>query len=68
LITEDTVKYIKARRMKGWRHLSRMEDIKLIKEIIDWSPVGVRTNRRPKNRWRDEVIKELKKIKLRKLR
>ena len=25
-----------------------MEDIKLVKEITDWSPVGVRTNRRPK--------------------
>jgi hypothetical protein len=42
-----------------------MEDIKLIKETADWSPVGVRTNRRPKNRWTDEVINELKKRKLR---
>jgi len=42
-----------------------MEDIKLVKEITDWSPVGVRTTGRPKNRWRDEVINDLKKRKLR---
>jgi hypothetical protein len=40
-----------------------MEDVKLITEIINWSAVGVRTNRRPKIKWRDEVIKELKKLK-----
>ena len=35
-----------------------MEGIKLVKEITDWSHVGVRTTGRPKNRWRDEVIND----------
>ena len=40
--------------------MSRMEYIKLVKEITDWSLVGVRNTERPKNRWRDEVINDLK--------
>jgi hypothetical protein len=41
-----------------------MEDVKHVKEIIDWNPIGVRTKGRPKNRW-SEVINDLKKLKLR---
>jgi hypothetical protein len=39
-------------------------DIKLVKKITDWDPVGVRTKGRPKNGWRDEVMIDLKKLKL----
>jgi len=42
-----------------------MEDIKLVKKTTDWKPIGVRTKRRPKNGWRDKVMMELKKQKLR---
>jgi hypothetical protein len=48
-----------------WAHLSRMEDINLVKKITDWNPVGVRTKVWPKIRWRDEVINDLQKLKLR---
>jgi hypothetical protein len=37
-----------------------MENVNQVKEITDWSPVGVRTTGRPNNRWRDEVINDLK--------
>jgi hypothetical protein len=40
---EDIVKYIQAQRIKWWKILSRMEDIKLLKKITDWNIVGVRT-------------------------
>jgi len=43
----------------------RMEDIKLVKKITDWNCIGIRTKEQPKNRWRDEAIKDLKKLKLR---
>jgi len=42
-----------------------MEDIKLGKMITDWNPVGVRTTVLPKIRWRDEIINDLQKLKLR---
>jgi hypothetical protein len=42
-----------------------MEDIKLVEKITDWNPTGVRKKRRPKNKWRDGVINDLKTLKLR---
>jgi hypothetical protein len=41
-----------------------VEDMKLVAKVTEWSPVRVRTKGRPRNRWRDEVINDLKKIKL----
>jgi hypothetical protein len=43
LIKGEIVKHTKAQRIKLWAHLSRMEDINLVKKITDWNPVGVRT-------------------------
>jgi hypothetical protein len=65
LIKEDTVKYIKAWRIKCWGHLIRIADTKLFKKITGWNPIGVRTKGRSKNRWIDEVINDLEKLKLR---
>ena len=59
---EDTVKHTKAHGIKCWGYLNRMEGIKLVKKISDWNPIGVRTKERPKNRWRDKVINDVKKL------
>ena len=59
---EDAVKYTKAHRIKCLGCLNRMEVIKLVKKISDWNPIGVRTKERPKNRWRDKVMHDLKKL------
>jgi len=45
----------------------RMEDIKLVKKVTEWDSVGIRTKEQPQNRRRDEVINDLKKLKLRNL-
>jgi len=42
-----------------------MKDTKLVKHINDWNPIGIRTKGRPKNRWENEVINEIKNLKLR---
>jgi len=42
-----------------------MEDMKLVKKINDWNAIGVRTKGRRKNRWRDEMVSDLKKLNLR---
>jgi hypothetical protein len=59
------VKFINEQRIKWRGHLKRMEDVKLAKKITDWNPTGLRAKGRPKDRWRDEVINYLKKLKLR---
>jgi len=43
-----------------------MEGKKPIKNIHDWNPIIVRTKGRQKNKWRDEIISDLKKMKLKK--
>jgi hypothetical protein len=50
LIKGDIIKYVKTQRIKLCGLLNRMEDIKLVKKITDWNPVGVRTKGRPNNR------------------
>jgi len=62
---EDIVKYIKTQRIKWWGYLNRMKDIKLVKHITNWKSIGIRTKGRPKNRWENDVINEIKKLKLR---
>jgi hypothetical protein len=42
-----------------------MIDIKLVENMTDWDPIGLRTKGQPKNRWRDKVMIDLKKLKLR---
>ena len=39
-----------------------METITLVNMINDGKPIGNRTKRRPKNRWRDDVINYLRKL------
>jgi len=65
LIKGEDVKYIKAQRIKWWGHLNRMEDMKPVKKITVWNPIGIRTEALPKNKWRNEAISDLKKRKLR---
>ena len=45
-----------------WGHLNGMAGVKLVKKIIDWNPTGLRAKGRPKNRRRDEIINDLKKL------
>jgi hypothetical protein len=47
-------------------HLREWKIIQLVKKITDWNRIEVRTKGQPKNRRRDEAIKDLKKLKLRK--
>jgi hypothetical protein len=59
---ENRVKYIRTQRMKWWGHLNRMGETKTVRKITKWNPIGMRSKERPKNRWKDEVLKDLKKL------
>jgi hypothetical protein len=64
-LIKGDVKNITAQRIKWRGHLNRMDDTKLVKKFTDWNPIGIRTKGRSKTRWSDEVINDLKKLKLR---
>jgi len=61
----NIIKYTKIQIVELWRHLNRMEDIKLVKKITNWIPKSLRINGRPKIRWKIDVINYLSKIKQR---
>jgi hypothetical protein len=63
---ENIVKYIETQLIKWWGYFNRLEDTKLVKRNTDWNRIGIRTKGRPKNRWRDEVINNVKKLRMRK--
>jgi hypothetical protein len=57
---EDIVKYITAQRIKLWGHLTRMEKTQMVRKIMEWNPIGMRTKGCPKNRWKDQVLNNLR--------
>jgi hypothetical protein len=61
---EDIVKYITAQRIKWWGHLNGMEKTKIVRKITEWNPIGMRSKGRPRNRWKDELLNDLKKLKV----
>jgi hypothetical protein len=50
--------------IKWWGHLNRMEKTKTLWKIMEWNPIGMRSKGRPKNRWRDDVLNDLKTLKV----
>jgi hypothetical protein len=60
----DIVKYIRAQRIKWWGHLNGMEKTKTVRKIMEWNPIGMRSKGHPKNRWKDDVLKDLNKLKV----
>lgn len=40
-------------------HFNRMEKTKTARKITEWKPMGIRSNGRPRNIWRDEVLNDL---------
>ena len=41
-----------------------METTKTVRKITEWNPIGKRSKGRPRNRWKDEVLNDLKTLKL----
>jgi hypothetical protein len=41
-----------------------MEITKTVRKITEWNPIGKRSKGRPKNRWKCEVLDDLKELKV----
>ncbi|KAJ3654778.1 hypothetical protein Zmor_013943 [Zophobas morio] len=59
---ENIVRAIKARRIRWYGHLKRMEKNKHARKITEWNPDNNRSRGRPKIRWEDQVRKDLSKL------
>ena len=61
---QNIVNNIRSLRIAWLGHLIRMDSQRLTKKIYEWKPIGNRTVGRPNMGWEDDVIKDLKKMKV----
>ncbi|KAK4881021.1 hypothetical protein RN001_004340 [Aquatica leii] len=62
LENETITRIIKAKRMKWYGHVQRRGNEAIIKKIMKWNPLNTGQRGRPKLRWEDQVINDIKKM------
>jgi hypothetical protein len=65
---ENIVKWIKGQSISWLGHLERMEEDRIPKKIFTQELEGTRRSLRPRNRWKEEVERELQVLGVRRLR
>jgi len=60
----DVVRFIKAQRIKWLGHIQRMDQARQTRKLFDWKPTGTRQVGRPRQRWQEDVMEDLKKLKV----
>jgi hypothetical protein len=60
----DIVRLIKAQRIKWLRNIQRMDQARPTRKQLDWKPMGTRPVGRPRQRRQEDVMEDLKKLKV----
>jgi hypothetical protein len=60
----DIVRFIKAQRIKWLGHIQRMDQARPTWKLLDWKPMGTRPIGRPRQRWQEDVMEDLKKLRV----
>ena len=60
----DIVRFIKAQRNKWLGHIQRMDRARPTRKLLDWKSMGTRPVGRTRQRWQEDVMENLKKLKL----
>jgi hypothetical protein len=60
----DIVRFIKAQRIKWLGHIQRMDQVRPARKLLDWKPIGTIPVGRPRQRWQNNVMEDLKKLKV----
>jgi hypothetical protein len=58
----DIVRFIKTQRIKWLGHIQRMDQARPARKLLDWKPIGIRPVGRPRQRWQEDVMEDLKKL------
>jgi len=58
----DRVRFIKAQRIKWLGHIQRMDQALPARKLLDWKPMGIRPAGRPRQRWHEDVMEDLKRL------
>jgi len=57
------VRFIKAQRIKWLGHIQIMDQARPTGKLLDWKPMGTRPVGKPRQRWQEDVMEDLKKLK-----
>jgi hypothetical protein len=60
----DIVRFIKAQRIKWLGHIQRKDQTRPARKLLDWKPMGTIPVGRPRQRWQEDVMEDLKKLKV----
>jgi len=61
---KNIINHIKAQRLSQFGHLHRMPEERMVNRVNKWKPMLTRPLGRPKNRWEDNIINDMKKLKI----
>jgi hypothetical protein len=64
----DIVRFIKAQRIKWLGHIQRMDQARTTRNLLDWRTMGTRAVGRPRQRWQEDVMEDLQKLKVKNLK
>jgi hypothetical protein len=56
----DIVRFIKAQRINWLGHIQRMDRARPTGKLLDWRRMGTRPVGRPRQRWQEDVVEDLK--------
>jgi len=60
----DIVRFIKTQRIKWLGIVQRMDQVRPTTKLLDWKPMGTRPVGKPRKRWQEDVMEDLKKLKV----
>jgi len=60
----DIVRFIKAQRIERLGYIQRMDQARPTRKLLDWKPKGIKPVGRPRQLWQENVMEDLKKLKV----
>jgi hypothetical protein len=60
----DIVRFIKTQRIRWLWHIQRMDRARPTRKLVVWKPMGTRPLGKPRQRWQEVIMKDLKKLKV----
>jgi hypothetical protein len=56
----NIINYVRAQRPSWFGHIRRMLNDRLVHKLFKWKQIASRSQGRPKNRWEDDVLTDIK--------
>jgi hypothetical protein len=53
-----------AQRIKWLGHIQKMDQARPTRKLLEWKPMGTRPVGKPKQRWQEDAMEDLKKLKI----